>query len=109
MKNFKFKATLLAVVFAISQLVVNAEPGVLDFVFKSSNGLVQETITIDNQVGDVVAILIFNRKNQLVYQAKYSIGQSTKVFCEQPKGFYRIVIANINDQARGKAYRINLE
>lgn len=109
MKNLKLKPALLIAVFAISQFVANAQPGILDFVFKSNKSHVQETITMGNQVGDIVAISIFNRKNQIVYQAKHSIGQSTKVLCNLPKGYYRIAILNLNDQAKQKGYQINLE
>lgn len=108
--NFSIiKSILLIVVFATSQLITYAQPGILKVVLKSYNGNVQEIITLDNQVGEVVSISILNSKNQIVYQAKHSIHESAKVLCELPKDFYRVSITNVNNQARKMKYTINLE
>lgn len=109
MKNLKLKTSLLIAVFAISQFVANAQPGILEVVLKSTSTNIKETITIGNQIGDISAISILNSKNQIVYQAKHSIGQSTKVFCELPKGVYRITTANVNGRNKQITYQINIE
>lgn len=105
----KFKLLLLMVIFGISHLASKAQPGVLDFVLKSSTGNTQETVTVKNQFGDIVVVSIFDDKNQIVYTSKYSSKLTDKAYYRLPKGIYKVIIMNANGNKRPLSYQINLQ
>lgn len=72
---------------------IKAQPGVLDIVFKTAN--VKESIITNQNNGDVVLISIFDEKNQIVYQANHLISNVNKVYCDLPRGKYKIVITDV--------------
>lgn len=107
MKNSKI--LIIFITLCLGQYIVNAQPGVLDIVFKSQSGNLQEIITIENQIDDIVSISIFDDKNQVVHNTKHYFAKSDKVLCILPKNIYTVVIANVNKNKRLQTYQVNLE
>jgi len=107
MRNLKI--LIFFITLAFWQHTANAQPGILDIVFKSKKGNIQETVTVDNQIADIISISIFDNKNQIVHRKKHSLAKSNKVLCILPKNIYRVVITNVTGSRRLQTYRVNVE
>jgi len=105
MKNFKFLS--LIAILAIIHLTAKADPGILEVVFKTAN--VQESILLEQRIGEIVLVSIFNSENQVVYQMKHVISKSNKVFCKLSKDVYTVVIADLNNRNKNQIHRISLQ
>jgi len=76
-----------------------AQPGILDFVFRSFTNDIQ-TITTNNYQGEIVSILVVDEMdNNIVYETKTYVAKSTndKLVCELPKGMYKLIFANFKE------------
>jgi len=95
MLKFVKKFTIIfAVLFTVT--IAKAEPGVIEFVFRTSGVCSHKTeqISIKGNTNDLIALTIVNENGKIV-SSKQIPFKSTTVHFDVPCGFYNLIVTDI--------------
>lgn len=109
MKNIKF--LLLVAILGLCQLTVNAEPGVLEAIFRSFENSNTQIITSNSYEDEMVLIRVVDEnENSIAFEASMFVSaySKTKLNCELPRGNYKVVFINIEQNAKMEIHPLKI-